>query len=85
MGQPEPNAKLCISGFKVSAAARFCQAIIRLIWSSFSPKQKVRTTGPNPAKGRLRDNLDNQFNSKCHETLGHKNTLDNEYNQGPKV
>jgi len=53
--------------------------------SGVTKNRKHILPGPNPAKGRLRDNLDNQFNSKCHETLGHKNTLDNEYNQDPKV
>jgi len=47
-------------------------------------KPQLRT-GLNPAHPVLSFCLDNQINSKRHETLGPKNTLGNEYNQGPKV
>jgi len=46
---------------------------------------ELRNTGQNPAHSVLGFCLDNQINSNCHETLGPKNTLGNEYNQGPKV
>jgi len=46
---------------------------------------ELRITGQNPAHSVLGFCLDNQINSNCHEILGPKNTLGNEYNQGPKV
>jgi len=42
-------------------------------------------TGLNPAHRTLGFHLDNQPNSKFHETLGHENTLDIVSNEGPKV
>ena len=48
-----------------------------------NPKQL--NTGLNPAHRTLGFYLDNQLNSKFHETLGHENTLDIVSNQGPKV
>uniref|UniRef100_A0A7C9AXY9 Uncharacterized protein n=1 Tax=Opuntia streptacantha TaxID=393608 RepID=A0A7C9AXY9_OPUST len=41
--------------------------------------------GANPAQGRTWARLENQFNSKFCETLGHKNTLSNVSNPCPKV
>ena len=48
-------------------------------------KPQLRITGLNPAHPVLGFCLGNQINSKCHEILGPKNTLGDEYNQGPKV
>jgi len=74
--------KAYISSFPI----RLVAAHLEFIWSSKQPQnRRYIFTGPNPAKGRMEGDLRNQFNSKCQETLGHKNTLDNEYNQGPKV
>ena len=50
-----------------------------------SRNRKHILLGPNPAKGRLRNDLDNQFNSKFCETLGHEKTLIDESNHGHKV
>jgi len=48
-----------------------------------NPKQL--STGLNPAHRTLGFYLDNQLNSKFHETLRHENTLDIVSNQDPKV
>jgi len=46
---------------------------------------ELRNTGLNPVHSVLGFCLDTQINSKYHETLGPKNTLGIEYNQGSKV
>jgi len=46
---------------------------------------ELRITGQKPAHSVLGFCLDNQINSNCRETLGPKNSLGNEYSQGPKV
>jgi len=46
---------------------------------------KLPFTGLNPAHRSLGFYLDNQLNSKFHETLGHENTLDIVSNQSLKV
>ena len=61
----------------------FQQAILQPIWRSFG-----RSTRRKPEAALYRAlgfYLDNQLNSKFHETLGHENKLDIVSNQGPKI